>query len=398
MKLRRWASLLLAACAALAAPRAHALRTPIDTTPAALIEAAAAVVESPAADGPIYQLAELYPLGQADDGEHIELAVFVEAETHTRVLCIVKSPLGLWAWDNDWVQYGLGGLFGFHGLAPVGAGLKGAGVGLKNEVVGVGKLAYGATVGLGEQITLTGMDTYRAYAGKGDFESAIFSSVYSMELEGKSTGQMWGEAGLTLSGYRFGNQIFESSVHGFETGDFEQFSENMGQLSGTMALSAAGVKQARAHAAKMVIRKRVLANIAESQKARSSSNFGVYAAKDRLIAGAPASSTATAVSTVSRVVPRQTTLIGSGRDTRGVASDWPGHNVLDVPDWSAKLNIKWLDSAIRRGDDIFLATDPVKHSALMQELGLWSAFTDLELLYLRFKGYVQDGVYMVPKK
>jgi RHS repeat-associated protein len=100
------------------------------------------------------------------------------------------------------------------------------------------------------------------------------------------------------------------------------------------------------------------------------------------------------------VVPRQVTVIGSRSDTL-VAKNWPGHNILDVPDilWSKKLNIKWLDSAIRRGDDIFLGTDPIKHEAILMSLPTrpYSGFIDLELPYLKRRGFVQEGAHMVRK-
>jgi len=99
MKLRRWASFLLAAFVGLFGQRADATRTPIDTSLDALtsplVETHAATAEQTEADGPILELVELYPLGQTDTGEHIELAVFVEPQTHTRVFYIVQSPLGL---------------------------------------------------------------------------------------------------------------------------------------------------------------------------------------------------------------------------------------------------------------------------------------------------------------
>ena len=83
---------------------------------------------------------------------------------------------------------------------------------------------------------------------------------------------------------------------------------------------------------------------------------------------------------------RQTTVLGTRADTL-VAKDWPGHNVLDIPDWTLQKNIKWLDSATRRGDDIYLATDPsqARSGSVFQQ----------ELRYLEFKGYVQEGQHMV---
>ena len=44
------------------------------------------------------------------------------------------------------------------------------------------------------------------------------------------------EAALQVSGYRFGNQIHSSIEHGAETGDYSQFSQNMGTVAG-IALS-----------------------------------------------------------------------------------------------------------------------------------------------------------------
>mgnify|MGYP006293237261 CR=1 FL=1 len=93
MNLGRLTAFVLAAFAALAAPSAHAIRTPIDTTPAALSEPLVAVADPAPADA--WLIEAVYPVGQAPDGDCIELAVLVEPETHTRVWCYVKSPLGL---------------------------------------------------------------------------------------------------------------------------------------------------------------------------------------------------------------------------------------------------------------------------------------------------------------
>jgi RHS repeat-associated protein len=96
---------------------------------------------------------------------------------------------------------------------------------------------------------------------------------------------------------------------------------------------------------------------------------------------------------------RITTVIGSRADTL-VAKGWPLHNVLDVPVWRASTNIRWLDRSIARGDSIYLATDPVRHERFLRSLGYqtrpYSAFLDLELPYLRARGYEQVGTYMVP--
>lgn len=105
----------------------------------------------------------------------------------------------------------------------------------------------------------------------------------------------------------------------------------------------------------------------------------------------------TGVEAASKAIPRQITVLGSRIDSLA-AKGWPGHNVLDIPNWSAKENIRWLDSAIRRGDEIYLATDPAKHRAILDSLPNrpFSAFLDLELPYLQSRGYIQQGLRMVP--
>lgn len=51
------------------------------------------------------------------DGAHLYAAYFVPSRL---------DPNGTWAWDGDWVQYGVGGMFGFYGLDPVKAAGHGA--------------------------------------------------------------------------------------------------------------------------------------------------------------------------------------------------------------------------------------------------------------------------------
>lgn len=124
------------------------------------------------------------------------------------------------------------GRFGKEAWAYGTGFAEGAAQGLGNEFVGVGKLVYGSTVGLGEQISLTGMDIAEANYGGTDFQSAIFQGAYDMSLDGATTGDIATEAALQASGVRFGNQIYDSVVVGAETGDYSQFSQNMGAVAG----------------------------------------------------------------------------------------------------------------------------------------------------------------------
>ena len=59
--------------------------------------------------------------------------------------------------------------------------------------------------------------------------------------------------------------------------------------------------------------------------------------------------------------------------------------------WTPQLNYRWLDSAIRRGDAIYLATDPTNANVVVKK------WFQMELNYLEARGYVQQGLYMVKK-
>jgi hypothetical protein len=79
---------------------------------------------------------------------------------------------------------------------------------------------------------------------------------------------------------------------------------------------------------------------------------------------------------------QMTTVLGSGRDVARYAGR-PGFNVLDMSkipeaEW-ARTNAEWLNASLRRGDNIWLVTDPARHTQLMQSLGKSSYYLDLEL-------------------
>ena len=84
------------------------------------------------------------------------------------------------------------------------------------------------------------------------------------------------------------------------------------------------------------------------------------------------------------------TVLGSKSHTR-IFQGRPGFNVLEMDalpqrEWS-RQNALWLNDAIRRGDDIWLVTDPEKHADLMRQLGKSSYYLDLELPMLQqYKG------------
>jgi RHS repeat-associated protein len=139
------------------------------------------------------------------------------------------------------------GLYGREAFAYGTGFLEGMGEGVINIGIGVGRLAKGVTFDLGQQITLTGFDIYGAHYGGEDyqFESAAFQSTYKMASEGASGLEIAGEGVLQASGYRFGNQIYGSLENGAETGDYSQFSQNMGGLA---AMTGGPVGAAKASA------------------------------------------------------------------------------------------------------------------------------------------------------
>jgi hypothetical protein len=65
------------------------------------------------------------------------------------------------------------------------------------------------------------------------------------------------------------------------------------------------------------------------------------------------------------------------------ASEWPRQNAL------------WLNQAVRRGDDIWLVTDPAKHAAFLKSLpnNPQSFYLNLELPMLN----QYSGVNAIPK-
>jgi len=76
------------------------------------------------------------------------------------------------------------------------------------------------------------------------------------------------------------------------------------------------------------------------------------------------------------------TVLGSGHHVCDYAGK-PGFNLLDMSkileaEW-ARTNAEWLNAAMRRSDDLWLVTDPVKHTQLLKRLGKESYYLNLEL-------------------
>lgn len=102
-----------------------------------------------------------------------------------------------------------------------------------------------------------------------------------------------------------------------------------------------------------------------------------------------------AARTVASTESRLTTVIGSIRDVEPYL-DKPGFNVFKVAGLSkaewARANAEWLNAALRRGDEIWALTNPMKHAKLMREVGKQSSYLELELPMLK-----QFGVRSIKK-
>ena len=89
-------------------------------------------------------------------------------------------------------------------------------------------------------------------------------------------------------------------------------------------------------------------------------------------------------------------VIGRLPDTN-VAKDWDGHDVLDIPDWTLKKNMEWVDAGISK-NQLFYMGSPIEGN-LIQQSGPYAGqptVTALELERLENAGYVRIGDYFVP--
>lgn len=67
--------------------------------------------------------------------------------------------------------------------------------------------------------------------------------------------------------------------------------------------------------------------------------------------------TAVAADTAAPAVEDTTAVIGRLPDT-AVAKSWPGHEVLDLPDWSIAKNDQWVQSVIDRKMPVYVGSNP----------------------------------------
>ncbi|MGW9429414.1 RHS repeat-associated core domain-containing protein, partial [Streptomyces decoyicus] len=94
-----------------------------------------------------------------------------------------------------------------------------------------------------------------------------------------------------------------------------------------------------------------------------------------------------------RIPDDEIPVIGRLPDT-GVAIDWPGHHVLDVEDWTPKLNDQWVESIIRDKRPVYIASPQTPNSLVHPRNGQTVFARELE--QLKKAGYRQVGDYMIP--
>jgi len=78
-----------------------------------------------------------------------------------------------------------------------------------------------------------------------------------------------------------------------------------------------------------------------------------------------------------------------------VAKDWPGHEVLDIPDWSIAKNDQWVQSVIDRKMDVYVGS-PTTWSNLWDAAAGRSTVFGRELQQFLDAGYTWDGWTLIP--
>ncbi len=89
------------------------------------------------------------------------------------------------------------------------------------------------------------------------------------------------------------------------------------------------------------------------------------------------------------VASKPIAVIGRLPDT-AVAANWPGHEILDIPDWTPEKNDEWDQSVIDRGLDVYVASNPTPENLFDTVAGRQRPF-GRELDHFEAAGYTWDG-------
>jgi hypothetical protein len=88
-------------------------------------------------------------------------------------------------------------------------------------------------------------------------------------------------------------------------------------------------------------------------------------------------------------------VIGRLEDT-AAAKNWEGYDVLDIPDWTLKKNMEWVDQGITNKQNFYIASPEAGN--MIQTSGPFKGQPTvyaLEIQRLKDAGYVRVGDYYV---
>ncbi len=95
--------------------------------------------------------------------------------------------------------------------------------------------------------------------------------------------------------------------------------------------------------------------------------------------------------------PKNTDLKVLGRlDDTAVAKNWKGHDVLDIPDWTMKKNMEWVDQGVQNKQDFYTASP--ESGNMIQTSGRFKGEPTIyaqEIRRIKDVGYVKKGDYYV---
>ena len=111
---------------------------------------------------------------------------------------------------------------------------------------------------------------------------------------------------------------------------------------------------------------------------------------------AGAAMVAEGTATAENVAANEVKVIGRLSDA-AVAKPWPGHDVLDIPDWTPAKNAQWMDNGVKNAQVFYTASPEAGN--LVQSSGRFAGQPTIyaqEVQQLKVAGYVKVGDYYVP--
>ena len=113
-----------------------------------------------------------------------------------------------------------------------------------------------------------------------------------------------------------------------------------------------------------------------------------------VIYGTRAAKALEGATTAGELAAKPTAVIGRLEDT-AVARNWPGHEVLNVPDWSIAKNDAWVQSVVDRGLPVYVGS-PTTSANLWDDVAGRQTVFARELDQFKQAGYTQNGYDLLP--